>query len=272
MNPLERDMTADDDRRFDLLVDGELSESERRELLSGLDDEPGGWRRCALAFVEAQSWRRELGAVREEAARRPADAVSTRMSAASAAAEHRPVWWLRTSGTILAMAASFLAAMALGWWVFGPGGAGDLAPVPPVRVAGDGLPPAGATAVPEPGPGQLAEPQLVRQEPAVPREPGAPPEDTPGQWRWFALAPADGLAEGAEPMLLPGFEPRQFDEDWLRSLPGGLPPEVLHALREAGHHVRHHRDLVPFSLEDGRRLLVPVDELDVHYAGNQKYQ
>jgi len=272
MNPLERDMTADDDRRFDLLADGELSDRERRELLSGLDDEPGGWRRCALAFLEAQCWRRELGAVREEAARRPAGAASTDSPGPSVPSDRRHAWWLRTSGTLLAMAASFLAAMALGWWIFGPGEAGDLAPAPPLRVAGEELPSAGATAVPEPGPGPLAAPQLADQEPAVPREPGAPPEDTPGQWRWFTLTPVGGLPEGAEPIRLPAFEPCEFDEGWLRNLPGGLPPEVLSALREAGHRVRHHRDLVPFVLEDGRRLLVPVDEVDVHYVEGRKYQ
>ena len=46
-----------DDSRFDRLVDGELSEEERRELLAGLDAEPGGWRRCALAFLESQCWK-----------------------------------------------------------------------------------------------------------------------------------------------------------------------------------------------------------------------
>lgn len=266
MNPIERDMIADDDRRFDLLVDGELSESERRELLSGLDDEPGGWRRCALAFLEAQAWRHELGAVRDEAARRPGDAVSTDAPAPSVPADHRHAWWLRTSGTLLAMAASFLAAMALGWWIFGPGGADDLGPAPPVRIAGNGAGSAGGTAVPEPGPGLLAEPQLAAQ------EPGEMPQDTPGQWRWFTLAPADGLPEGAEPIRLPAFETQKVDERWLRNLPGGLPPEVLDALRAAGHQVRHQRNLVPFVLEDGRRLLVPVDEVDVQYVGNQRYQ
>lgn len=35
-----------DDSRCDRLVDGELSEEERRELLASLDKEPGGWRHC----------------------------------------------------------------------------------------------------------------------------------------------------------------------------------------------------------------------------------
>ena len=54
------DNTSLDDPRFDRLVDGELSEPERRELLAGLDSEPGGWRRCALAFLESQCWKQSL--------------------------------------------------------------------------------------------------------------------------------------------------------------------------------------------------------------------
>jgi len=46
---------------LDRLVDGELSGSERRQLLESFDTRPEGWRRCALAFLEAQSWRDEIG-------------------------------------------------------------------------------------------------------------------------------------------------------------------------------------------------------------------
>jgi hypothetical protein len=28
---------------------------------------------------------------------------------------------------------------------------------------------------------------------------------------------------------------------------------------------------VPLPMQDGRRLIVPVDEVDVHYVGNQTY-
>ena len=45
------------DPRFDRLVDGELDEHERGELLAGLDKEPSGWRRCALVSLEAQCWK-----------------------------------------------------------------------------------------------------------------------------------------------------------------------------------------------------------------------
>ena len=47
---------------LDRLVDGELDEAARAALLRELDGEPGGWKRCALAFLEAQAWRQAISA------------------------------------------------------------------------------------------------------------------------------------------------------------------------------------------------------------------
>jgi hypothetical protein len=58
-------MNLSDEQRdaalIDRLVDGELSGDERRHLLASLEAQPDGWRRCALAFVEAQTWRGAMG-------------------------------------------------------------------------------------------------------------------------------------------------------------------------------------------------------------------
>jgi len=84
MNPTNENIFCEDDRRFDLLVDGEMSESQRRELLAGLDDQPDGWRRCALAFLDAQCWRDELGSMVHEAVE-PASTAPTWRSPSCAA-------------------------------------------------------------------------------------------------------------------------------------------------------------------------------------------
>ncbi len=49
-----------DPQALDRLVDGELEGRERRNLLASLDSRPGGWRQCALAFLESQSWGHSL--------------------------------------------------------------------------------------------------------------------------------------------------------------------------------------------------------------------
>ena len=53
-------LSPSDDARFDRLIDSALSPAEYQALLASLDDEPGGWRRCALAFLEAQALGQDL--------------------------------------------------------------------------------------------------------------------------------------------------------------------------------------------------------------------
>src|SRR5947207_1183726 len=91
-----------DDIRFDQLVDGELSGAERRRFLESLDAQPEGWRCCALAFLEAQSWREELGQVAQS---RPRSQGS--VSPALSDAPRRKTQWT-ASLQWLAIAASLL--------------------------------------------------------------------------------------------------------------------------------------------------------------------
>ena len=48
------------DHEIDALVDNELAEALRRELLFRLEQQPDQWRRVALAFLEAQSFAASL--------------------------------------------------------------------------------------------------------------------------------------------------------------------------------------------------------------------
>src|SRR5437773_7780048 len=54
------------DPLIDRLVSGDLEETRRQELLAWLEEHPDRWRKCALAFLEAQLWRQAFdGAVRQ---------------------------------------------------------------------------------------------------------------------------------------------------------------------------------------------------------------
>ena len=97
-----------DDRRFDLLVDGELGEEDRGALLRQLDREPGGWRRCALAFLEAQAWKRDLPALMDSPGESP-DRLQPR----------RRWWWSRHAGTAAGHGRQLPVALALGMSVGG---------------------------------------------------------------------------------------------------------------------------------------------------------
>jgi hypothetical protein len=236
MNPTD-DMSGKggDDRRLDLLVDGELGEESRRALLRQLDEEPDGWRRCALAFLESQCWRQEFGAlVGSHAAKGPPPQPA-----------RGPVWreWL---GTALAMAASFLVALVLGTRL-APHGTG---PAPEIAAAWKSNAPAGS----EP-----------RQEGSTG---SAQASQGPGeQWEMVTLAAPRG-ADGPERTIrLPAVQRQTLDQRWLESLPQAVPPEMLQAFQQAGHEIEQHRELVPVPMQDGRRLIVPVDQVNVHYVG-----
>jgi hypothetical protein len=261
-----------DETRFDRLVDDELSENERRELLGGLDDEPGGWRRCALAFLEAQCWKQVFGQTADDRTSRSAGVSpawengSAGVSPASESeggprgnARDLPTKnpqrspWAGRLRVLSAMAASFLVAL----WV------GSLAQK--AWVARPGLPGA---------PDQVAHnvenarslPQPDRPENALATS--ALPNSAPNPWRLVTVSMPSGGDRPQPVMKLPAIERKSVDEQWLRSMPSAIPDDVLRALARTGHQIQQRRELVPVPLNDGRRLMVPVDQVDVHYVGN----
>lgn len=103
------------DAIFDRLVDGELTATERQQLLASLDEvavwgNGGGWRRCALAFLESQALRHQLKQMIAEPAEGAA-ALVTKPQASSAGVRR---------GRWLVIAASLLFAFSLGWLTKSP--------------------------------------------------------------------------------------------------------------------------------------------------------
>ena len=95
MSPFDVHSHSPEDGRFVLLVDGVVSVADRRELLASLDDVPNGWRRCALAFLEAQTAEAGSGDTDNMDDAPPSSSSSSSSAAASdEVAEHRQV--LRT--------------------------------------------------------------------------------------------------------------------------------------------------------------------------------
>jgi len=252
----KEEIRPEDDPRFDRLVDDELNEEERRELLSGLDKTPGGWRACAIAFLEAQAWKKTFGAMVPE--RSKAEPTTKSVSLAAPAStpaptprHSRPLQW---TATITAVAASFLVALVLGLWL------------KDMWRSGDG---------PQPGPNMLVRddkpsPSVAPDEPT----PDAPAPDVPlpssdmpsSPWQLVTLGSPDGTSGGS--IQLPARQCDRLDSNWADSVPQAMPEEVRRALERTGHHVRQRRELVPMEMEDGRNLVVPVDQVDVHYVGN----
>ena len=257
----------DREHLLDLLVDGELTDAARGELLLWCEQDPQGWRRCALAFLEGQSWsegaknfaalsvqpgagasasRAADGIRRDEDFAGEASLIPASKLAPMAGEQARTSGGARRWPAVLGpltMAASFLLAFGLGLWTRGGWPAGDPT---------------------QPGPDRTVGNRVATQEPAdVPIARGPL-----GQVRLVVGGP-NGSADEIE---LPVVEGEAFDPAYLRDRPAAIPRDVEQALERMGHRVRQRRELVPLRLEDGRRLIVPVDQVEVRPVGNRDYQ
>jgi len=238
------DFNTDRQTLLDLLVDGELDEGQRRELLAWCEREPDGWRRCALAFLEAQSWSKVLGDLTTHEAVPPAFATKSIDVVRPA---RRTLGNLRKWGTMLAMAASVVFAFTLGVWVRDAGKAGQMAPAgqPPLNVVGNGqnTNPAGSgSGLPEQG------------------------------LNSDARLAVGGQSRAADAIQVPVAAGDELDGGWVLTQPSAMPDDVRRALERLGHRVQQQRRLVPYRLGDGRRVVVPVDQVEVRPVDNQSYQ
>jgi anti-sigma factor RsiW len=104
-----------DDALIDRLVDGELPADERRQVLLALESHPEGWRRCALAFIEAQTWRSQMrGMLAGEVVSHPAAASPALTGEPNLAPAAKARARQRNGGMWLAAAAMLLIAFGLG--------------------------------------------------------------------------------------------------------------------------------------------------------------
>lgn len=251
-----------DDRDLDRLVDGELDEDRRRELLVQLETQPDGWRRCALRFLESQAFEAAIPAAAAAQGRKATGGPASASEPGTAAAPSQPLGAgappsarprrrgprdLRPWLNALAMAACFLIALNIGLqWRDGQDTANS----------------AGRSA---------AQQASNVAPPAAPDRAVAARGQISPDWQTVTLAVPDGVSGGAAQIQLPCRESDQLDEQWLKSLPGAISPEARRALERNGYQVRQYRQLVPLPLEDGRRLVVPVDQVELRFVGNEVY-
>jgi len=236
----------ENDQRFDRLVDGELSPEEYNDLLGSLDQQPDGWRRCALAFLEAQALRQELdGLVGEPPMPTQPASVSSRNT------KHSRRW-----PGLVAIAASFLIAFGLG--VMFRGG------WPRAGLETEGMPIAEDERPESPDP-------LDRDAEIVGTP--APKVDQPGRYRGnvrLVFEQPDGA--GSEAFEVPLYD-YTADNEWMLSDDRfQIPPRVQRAFQRMGREVRLDQQVVPLETEDGHRVLIPFRQIELTPVGGQRYQ
>lgn len=230
-----------DDSLIDRLVDGELREVERQRILALLETEVGGWRRCALAFLEAQAWSRTLASNPNlHSVNAPDNSTITHVLIdPDQPVDHirqrrapTPRWFPFQSQGILA--AGILLSFAAGW--IASRAAHPFRPVP-APIAADK-----SVAVFAP---------TNRLKPAVDQVQAAEPRN---------FAPV-------EPPIVPKIEaPSRKIE-----APVALTEPIRREWERQGYLVQQRSGLVSMELENGERLAVPVDEVELRYIGNRTY-
>jgi hypothetical protein len=233
--------TRIDETTFDRLVDGRLADEDRRHLLSALDDRPGGWRACALAFLEAQAWRADLGALASE--RTPAASVVRQPIdiAGAAAPDNRSA--VPSTMHWLALAACVLVAFGLGtlWQE-------------------NGTSPIVTTGAAPPSETQLASDDAQPQ--SIPPE----PESSDALTLWVR----DHTGR-AQRLHVPLVDAGAVDQQLGVRFRSGVPDSLRSQLRERGYDVFSTRRYAPLVLENGGSLVVPVEDTRIVPVSSDVY-
>ncbi len=221
---------------LDKLVDGELTTEQYRVLLQTLDSTPDGWKRCATAFLEAQVWEADFAEL-------PPALKSETVPAAPLALGFRVSQVLNLAAAVLL--AFGLGAIAHNWYqgrqtqseTFG-----GLAEHQPAEPSQDSL--------------ATTEPQLAA-------EPESPAAD--------ATRPALGNVEllmtaedgTTNRRRLPFYKLRDVPAHALVGSDVHPPADVQSALDRLGLRFQRQRVFKPLLLEDGRRMVVPVEHVEI---------
>jgi len=156
-------------------------------------------------------------------------------------------------GTLVAMAASFTIALGLGLALQDYRRPAFQAGPSPIDLAG-------GPKQPEPSAPKAVEPEM-------PTAPAAPDD----AWRLVSVPVGMG-PDGTESIQVPARQRDRVDEQWLNEFAPTIPAELLDALKREGRQLRWSRQLVPFPMEDGQQLVVPLEQVELHYVGNPVYQ
>jgi hypothetical protein len=246
-----QNVAADSPVWLDRLVDGEIDRDQQRQLLLALETQPDGWRRCALAFVEAQTLRQEfraLGDKDDEASGNAKPQATGRVSGFLQGKSLRQVRWF-------AMAACFVLAFAIGsvtrglWMtesdrnltnqqVATTAGHGDANITSNANAANTTV--ANAT----PANANPAKSEIVK----------------------MTLPTPDGKSE--QTVEVPLVEGSEADlQAMLAAQNPVLSDAALETLQSTGHVVQQRRAFYPVQLQDGRQGVVPVDLVEVRDTG-----
>lgn len=231
---------------LDQLVDGQLAGEGYRDLLRALEADPDGWKRCALAFLEEQALRQELGVILAPTASAPTAATVAGTQTTACPALPHSTWragWL-------AVAAAVLASFGLGLLVRGAFAPSNSSTTVPVATAPESkaLPEAASETPADHGAAGVADNVVAND-----AETAAPSIDE--------LTVVVGEGDQQQTFRLPVSEVDTVDQEYLNRQQWTFTTATQQALAEQGLHGTSRRGFVPIDLGDGRQMIVPVEEV-----------
>ena len=248
---------SNDDRlaqqiEIDRLVDGELDDESRRQLLSTLDTRPNGWRQLGLAFVEAQTLQSELRDWAEsETAAHAANCTTGRVAGALPGESSQKV-----SGVVfaLAMAASFLVAFVAALWWRGP-----------QEPAGAGFRQAASSGAAD---------AVTRRQSLTVAQDAVEEIVSDHVEPWHSnTSVADTTGDDTQrPIEVPVFAVGSAGDNWQTEIGSALPRHVVESLQRTGYRIKSQKDFHTIKLPDGRRVVIPVEQVEVQFEGPQIHQ
>jgi hypothetical protein len=203
-----------------------LGPDDRRALLAALDDEPGAWRQCALAFVEAQTFGWQLARIANE------PIVAQQTTPQVAPATRRRGWFAWP----LTLAASVMVAFLVGQQLADRSG---LTP----EIAGGTV--KGETSLPE-----NSEALAKVDAPDL-----ADAEITPTSFTWRPFGGDDSIE-----LPLVDSDDAAVDAAGRSSAVSGA---LAQQFQRDGFEVDRQQQFWPVELPDGRSVLVPVEEMHI---------
>jgi hypothetical protein len=245
------------DRFIDQIVDGALTPAELRAAVDRLEREPDGWKRCTLAFLEAQCWRESFRTLDESEKSHAACATLSVPSVGRIGTGRRWILGPIAAGII---AASF----ALGWYGHGARSLSSRQGVTVVQSNAERRSPAGDSQSGTVRPATFALPQKTDLPAWRPGRDGSVPT-VQQVIRWAGQLPAGaGNNQSGVPMLAGAGN----YAEWLRHQPSPITEYEQVALNRQGYQVDQRRRLITKILPDGRRVMIPIDQVQIRYTGN----
>jgi len=246
---------------IDQMVDGGMLPGELRKCIERLDAAPEGWRRCALAFLEAQSWAdafRSMDAtIAEDAPSIPADAPLTSFTTLNPAPIRRTADRRRYLIATALAAGVALVAFTLGWLGHGVHTRSVLERSALIALAGDLKTPEEQSDEA----GQLAAPSETVQPDSIA---SLPTDRLPTVREVARLRIGTGDVTAAE---IPIFAGPGVSQRWLLEQPPPVSEHDRVIWQRQGYELEQKRKLLSVPLADGRRATVPVDHVQVRYVG-----